>query len=405
VCVIGSEQDDGEKKKKKIHGKKKIKHTAVPTSSSLQLAYLCVSLCALGALQTVVMINYLGMFNEVFATDKARAAAVGGKQLFSILGMLVGMSVPPVVSADWAHPRLVGWTLAPAALAVMGIVLMVVRPAAASSPRAAAGRADKTQVSFAASVRHVVRSAPFRIVLAATAITQLGNGLLAASFQAFTKQVTRVEEPYELAVGPVQHTLPVGTQIALILTSFYVVGIAASPVWGSLSRTLGPRRAWGAECIVYAALLSYFLIDGRGFAFSLGGASLLGFAMGGFMSLPDVVLSSIAAAEGRGGEGMFLGVRAVVVKGASAAQGLITGAVLAAAGPRGGPGETAALTTLTVIAPMALFALGGVVILAMDLTHAEVASSAATRDTGGDPDEDRPNMPRVTTRAAARRRK
>lgn len=55
-------------------------------------------------LWTLVVLNWTALFPEMITDEKERASVSGWRQFFSLLGVLVGVALPPVlVGADWSR--------------------------------------------------------------------------------------------------------------------------------------------------------------------------------------------------------------------------------------------------------------------------------------------------------------
>jgi GPH family glycoside/pentoside/hexuronide:cation symporter len=271
-------------------------------------------------LWTLVVMNWTALFPEMIPEPRERAAVSGWRQLFSVLGLLVGVALPPVlVGADWSGRGGMALLLAAVTTAAFGLALLGIRerPEAAAEP----------PLAFAPALVASWRSRPFRWFLVANLHKEFIYSLLTATVPFWAKYVLGIRAPVR-AFGLV---LDSGVQNSLLLGSAFVMALPALPVWTAVARRLGARRAWQIAQVAFAlSMLSVY--SSRDFRAGMAAMSLAGLCLSGLLVMPDLVISDVIDEDetvtGRRREGVYFGLNGFVIRFAFTMQGLSTGAIL-----------------------------------------------------------------------------
>jgi GPH family glycoside/pentoside/hexuronide:cation symporter len=275
-------------------------------------------------LWTVVVMNWSALFPEMIPEPRDRMGVSAWRQLFSVVGLLAGVALPPLlVGADWSGRGTMALAFAIGTSLAFGLALIGIRepPAARASPPFALGPA------LLASWR----SLPFRWFLVANLHKELIYSLLTASVPFWAKYVLRIEAPV-VALGV---SLTPAAQNALLLGSAFVMALPALPFWTRVARRIGARRAWQiAQSAFGAAMVGVFFAGD--FFQGLAAMSVAGLALSGLLVFPDLLISEVvdqdANVTGRRREGIYFGLNGFVIRFAFTMQGLATGLVLHATG-------------------------------------------------------------------------
>lgn len=166
--------------------------------------------------------------------------------------------------------------------------------AAEAVARHAAGTAT-IRDHFAAGIRALRRSAPFRALLGTFVIQALGTALMLADAQYVAKWVLDSEAAVELLF------------VALIAPAIF-----AAPAWGAAARRIGKERAFAIASVVFLvaalSILGVLWAPGDWIYLSVG---LAGIAYAGMQSLPMAMLPDVIShdeqANGPGRAGSFSG--------------------------------------------------------------------------------------------------
>jgi GPH family glycoside/pentoside/hexuronide:cation symporter len=275
-------------------------------------------------LWTIVVMNWTALFPELVPEPRERAGVSGWRQFFSVLGLVVGVALPPVlVGADWSGRGAMALLLATVTTISFGLALLGIR----ERPPADSLEPLRIGPALAASWRSV----PFRWFLLANLHKELIYSLLTASVPFWAKYVLLIRSPTVLAGVP----LDPGLQTSLLLGSAFLMTLPALPVWTAAARRFGARRAWQAAQVVFAlAMLAVYLA--RDFPRGLAAMSFAGLGLAGLLVCPDLLVSDVIDEDevvtGRRREGMYFGLNGFVIRFAFTLQGLSTGAVLHATG-------------------------------------------------------------------------
>ena len=283
-------------------------------------AYFMGALLIFDLLWTIVVMNWTAVFPEMIAEPRDRAGVSGWRQVFSVVGLLIGVALPPIlVGADWSGRGSMALLLAVITTGSFGLALLGIRerPVERLGPSLAFGRA------LAASVRNRA----FRWFLLANLHKELIYSLLSASVPFWAKYVLRIQAP-ETVWGV---TLDAGTQNSLLLGAAFVMALPAMPLWVSLARRLDGRRAWQIAQATFAlSMIAVYLA--RDFGEGVAAMSLTGMSLAGMMVAPDLLIADVVDEDetvtGTRREGLYFGMSGFVIRFAFTLQGLATGTIL-----------------------------------------------------------------------------
>jgi GPH family glycoside/pentoside/hexuronide:cation symporter len=271
-------------------------------------------------LWTIVVMNWSALFPEMIPEPRERAGVSGWRQLFSVVGLLVGVALPPVlVGADWSGRGGMALGFAVVTTLSFGLALLGIRERPGAAPA--------EPLALGASLAATWRSRPFRWFLVANLHKEFIYSLLTASVPFWAKYVLEIRAPAVVAGV----TLDPGLQNSLLLGSAFVMALPALPAWTAVARRFGARRAWQAAQAGFAlAMLGVFLA--RDFDAGLMAMSLAGLCLSGLLVTPDLLISDVVDEDetltGQRREGMYFGLNGFVIRFAFTMQGLSTGAIL-----------------------------------------------------------------------------
>lgn len=360
---------------------------ALFTPSSPDPWRLLAVLLPFGWMQATMLMLTTTLFQSSFPAGVARQAASTPRQLLAIIGLLVGMVSPPLLSSDWTTTHAMARTLAVGAGSGLMLGALLLRSLQSTldalEPEAAPAAQRKPQgpAAVAPKVGHVQRlleivgvfSHPtFRYMLLMSAISQHGNALFSTSLQAFLHNVAKVRSPTPPflcsggAIAGFLKSIPhfqgwdmthqgclvspisVKWQKGLVPISFYLANLAMAPLVSRLSKQWGAQRTLATEyrvyaCILFLSPLMVMLVEGSSYSTEITSllvmiatAILLGCAAAGLSLLPDVVISKYvdedAIEKKRSRAGAFFGARQVANRAGSALASGVSGLVLSGVG-------------------------------------------------------------------------
>jgi glycoside/pentoside/hexuronide:cation symporter, GPH family len=288
------------------------------------LAYFLVIVLTFDLLWTIVVMNWTALFPEMIPDERQRATVSAWRQIFSVIGLMVGVALPPVLAgADWSGRG-------PMALLLAGITALFFALSLFGS-RERPRPAGEMTLPLRAALTTALRHRDFRAFLAANLAIQFILLMLAATVPFYTKYALQLQTPLSLA----GMTVDVELQTSLFLGITFLITLPALPVWAALARRWGAWLALRRACLLAAASLALFFLP-RGFYDGLLVASLFGTILAGLLMLPDLLIAALVDADelasGTRREGVYFGLNGLVIRFAFTFQGLLVGLVLNATG-------------------------------------------------------------------------
>ncbi|GAA1725983.1 MFS transporter [Isoptericola hypogeus] len=261
-----------------------------------------------------VVLNVSALFPEIFRTTAERARGNSPRQLFALVGMILGTAGAPLLydSVGWAA---MGLVLAAVSLGFLcwSLAGMVERDAddAVRAREAAVGLRDQLRYTFAnrAFVTYVLGSL----------LLQSTTAVLLAGVPFYVDYTLGGDE----------------ADATLLLAPIFVAAIPSILGWSWVVRRVGPRSAMLAVVAVYGLATCLYLIPT-----TVLGAAAAGLAVGvgvaGLMQVLEVTLGQVIDDDerrtGLRREGMYFGANGFVVRGSVVVQAVVLAGVLAASG-------------------------------------------------------------------------
>lgn len=268
---------------------------------------------------TIVVMNWSAVFPEMIPDPHERAGVSGWRQFFSVLGLLVGVALPPVlVGADWSGRGSMAILLAVVTSLSFGLALVAIR----ERP----GGARQT-LGFGRAMLASWRSRAFRWFLVANVHKELIYSLLTATVPFWAKYVLRIQGPVTVR----GFSLAPELQNSLLLGTAFIMTLPALPLWTAVARRLGARRGWQLAQAAFAlAMIAVFL--SRDFFQGVASMALAGLGLAGLLVSPDLLISDVIDEDetvtGHRREGMYFGLNGLIIRFAFTLQGLATGLIL-----------------------------------------------------------------------------
>ncbi|MEV7169728.1 MFS transporter [Streptomyces sp. NPDC093224] len=331
--------------------------------------YFLITVLVYDVLFVCVVLNHVSLFPEMFRTTRQRAAAAPARQMFGIIGMVLGVAGAPVVHQYLGWPG-TGLCFSLIALAALAVSLTGSTEEAAPDPGERAGLGQ--------ALRHTLAHRAFLTYVTGSFLLQLVVALMQGAVPFFSKYVLHRDD--------VANSHILGT---VLLTA-----VPAVFLWGRVLARWGGRTSILATTLVLAGALAPFL-----FVSSLAGAliasALTGVAVAGMMVLLEVLLAEVidddAARHGGRREGLYVGMNGFVVRWSVSVQAAITSVVLTATGYRAGAASQSeeAVRGLRLMLggiPLVLLALAFVAFLLHPLRRRPAVRGARTAGEWGDGD-------------------
>ncbi|WP_028612112.1 MFS transporter [Paenibacillus harenae] len=257
----------------------------------------------------MVVLNYSALFPEMFTTIQERASVSSWRQMFGIVGMIIGVALPPLVYGN------LGWGPMGAifaGIALLFFILMVM----SSKEKIVVQRED---ISFLQSLKFTFSNKAFVLFVLGSFFVQFTFAVLPAAIPFFTKYVLRAPEDSN----------------SILLGAIFIAAIPCVYVWGRLVQKWGPRHTVMVAVSLYALAMLPFLAVTKVAIAALAAAGI-GIGLAGLLVLLDVLLSEIIDEdERRTGvrrEGMYFGMNGFIVRWGVSLQAVVLGVILEASG-------------------------------------------------------------------------
>ena len=273
---------------------------------------------------TVFVMNWTSLFPEMVSSEDDRTSLSALRESFSILGLLVGVALPPLIAgADWSNREQMAYLLT--GVTLVSLLLTLVgskeRPEFAAEP----------SPPFRESLRLTLRNRDFVFFLAANLMIQYVFLGLSAAIPFYAKYVLKIQGPTTL--GGV--TLDAEMQNSLLLAAAFLAALPAMVLWLKLSQRFGAWRTLRAASLLGAAIALYFFFPTT-FAGGLLGTIAFGIVLAALLALTNPLIADITDADevshGARREGMFFGLNGLVIRFAFVIQGILTAIVFTLTG-------------------------------------------------------------------------
>ncbi|WP_337001835.1 MULTISPECIES: MFS transporter [unclassified Microbacterium] len=263
----------------------------------------------------VVVLNISALFPEIFRTTEERARGNVPRQIFAILGMVLGTAGAPALYGA------LGWPGMAIVLAVVCFVLlvwsffggMIERRAPEVSSEAA------ESMSWGDQLTYTFRNRAFVPYVLGSLFVQTSIAVILAAIPFYVRYSLHAPEG----------------EGSLLLGAIFVTAIPSIVLWSAVVRRTSPRTALLWSVAVFGVAVLGYLVPS-----SVLGAALVGVAVGvgvgGLLQLLEVMLSQIidddAVRTGHRREGAYFGVNGFVVRGSVVLQAIVAAVVLTASG-------------------------------------------------------------------------
>lgn len=296
----------------------------IETNGRSLLLYFLVFVLLFDFFWTVAVLNWTALFPEMFPTEKERAVVSGWRQIFSLIGLLLGVALPPlIVGADWSgRGTMALWFSLVTALFFVFSLL---------GSRERQEFLQDTPLSFRQALRATFTNRDFLVFLAANLFIQFVFQALVSTVPFYTKYVLKLQSDVTV-VGAV---LSVELQNSIFLGVAFIMALPAMPFWTWLAKWWGAWKATRLACGITAVLLLYFFWA-YDFYTGVFGTVVFGLSMAGLLMLPDLLIADIVDADelktGSRREGLYFGMNGLIIRFAFTIQGIITAVVLQTSG-------------------------------------------------------------------------
>ncbi|WP_138752698.1 MFS transporter [Paenibacillus sinopodophylli] len=257
----------------------------------------------------MVVLNYSSLFPEMFTTMKERASVSSWRQMFGIVGMIIGVALPPLVYGN------LGWGPMGAIFAGIALIFFIIMVLASKEKLVV----KREEIRFLQSLKLTFSNKAFVLFVIGSFFVQFTFAMLPAAIPFFTKYVLGAQDESN----------------TILLGAIFIAAIPCVYLWGRLVQKWGARQTVITAVSVYALAMIPFLFV-QSVAAAAAAAAAIGIGLAGLLVLLDVLLSEIIDEdERRTGvrrEGMYFGMNGFIVKWGVSLQAVVLGVILESTG-------------------------------------------------------------------------
>ncbi|KKC29184.1 MFS transporter [Caldanaerobacter subterraneus] len=272
-------------------------------------AYFLTVIILFDFLYVLVGLNLAALFPEMFPSLEERAQVSAYRQMFGILGSIIGVVLPPIIYSRY------GWN-------VLGIIFGTL--IAIGFFIAFYGCEEKKNIKIPSipvltAFKYVFLNKAFLPFVVGGFFAKFLLTSVPAAIPFFTKYVLRIPEK----------------EVSLLLGSIFVTAIPMMLVWSKITKKFGSRKAMflsiGFLILVFPA---YFFVNT--FVETLIVSVIFGALLAGVVMLLDVMLAEVIDEDtkntGMKREGMYTGVFGFIIRFGYSLQGIVIGGILKLSG-------------------------------------------------------------------------
>jgi len=272
--------------------------------------YFLVVICLFDGLWTFVVLNWTALFPEMFPEHRDRSEVSGWRQVFSIIGLIVGVALPFVVARQFGYAAM-GISFAVITAATLLISLLGSKENLQFSQEEALSLVDALKATF--------RNRSFLLFLVLNLFINFVFEMLTGGLPFYAKYVLHVGE----------------TETSILLGLALIAALPMLALWTWVSIRKGARTALlyaqGAFAVGLVPLL--FI---RGFMAAVLVMVLMGVGFAGLLMLTDIMIADVVDEDelhtGVRREGMFFGMNGFVVRFAIAMQAIAISTIFSMTG-------------------------------------------------------------------------
>ena len=275
-------------------------------------------------LWTFVVMNWTSLFPEMIRDEKERATVSGMRQTFTVVGLLVGVALPPIlVGQNWNGRGTMAIAFGAITSLTMGLSLLGSRENLEAQ--------HEKQPPLLPALLATFRNTSFRWFVLANLHKEFIVILLQATTPFWAKYVLNIQQPILLFGQQISAEL----QNSLLLGSIFIMTLPGIPFWTWVAKRFGSRRGWQISQATFAlSMLSIYLANN--FNQAVSGTSVIGLSLAGLLVFPDLLISDIIDEDetviGARREGVYFGINGFLIRFAFTMQGITTALVLSLSG-------------------------------------------------------------------------
>lgn len=260
----------------------------------------------------VVVLNISALFPEIFRTTDERARGNVPRQIFAILGIVLGTAGAPALYGR------IGWPGMAIVLSAVCLVLLVWSFLGGMIERRVPEAASEA-MRWRDQLTYTFANRAFVPYVLGSLFIQTSIAVVLAAIPFYVR--------YSLGAAEGEGSI--------LLGAIFVTAIPSIVLWSAVVRRTSPRTALLWSVAVFGIAMLGYLLPTSVMAAALVGVAV-GVGVGGLLQLLEVVLAQIidedATRTGHRREGAYFGVNGFVVRGSVVLQAVVAAAVLTSSG-------------------------------------------------------------------------
>ncbi|KJL48810.1 Glucuronide carrier protein [Microbacterium hydrocarbonoxydans] len=260
----------------------------------------------------VVVLNISALFPEIFRTTAERARGNVPRQIFAILGMVLGTAGAPALYGS------IGWPGMALVLSAVCLVLLVWSFVGGMIERTVPEAASEA-MTWVGQMRFTFANRAFVPYVLGSLFVQTSVAVILAAIPFYVRYSLHGAEG----------------EGSVLLGAIFVTAIPSIVLWSAVVRRTSPRTAVLWSVGVFGVAVLGYLLPVSVLAAALVGVAV-GVGVGGLLQLLEVMLGQIidedAVRTGHRREGAYFGVNGFVVRGSVVLQAVVAAVVLTASG-------------------------------------------------------------------------
>jgi GPH family glycoside/pentoside/hexuronide:cation symporter len=254
--------------------------------------YFLIFICLFDALYTVVVINWASLYPEMYPSLAERAQVNSYRQIFGMIGLVVGIALPPLIYIT------IGWAKMGA---IFGAIIAIACLVSLLGSRENMEYSSEKPLPLKAAISATFRNFPFITFVASNLLIQYAFTMVLAIIPFYAK--------YVLSAGALE--------TSTILFSAFVIAIPMMFVWRAASVKYGAKASYLSAIMIFLISLVPFLFI-SGIRAAVVSSGFLGIGLAGIILLSDILISDVidydATKTSARREGMYFGVNAFICR-------------------------------------------------------------------------------------------
>lgn len=284
------------------------------------LVYFLILVLAFDLLWSLVVMNWTALFPEMVPDEKMRAEVSAYREVFSLVGVMIGVALPPVIAGeDWGNVSSVALMIAVVTALFFGISLL--------GSREQREFAQDEPLSFMESIRFTMTNRDFLTFLGANLAIQFVLLALTSTIPFYAKYALRIQS--DTVVAGI--TLDPGLQNSLLLAGAFLMALPGMLLWTVVAKRIGVWRSLRICMLTSAASLLLFFLP-RDFLSGIAVTTFFGLSLAGLLMLTNPLIADMVDEDelktGARREGLYFGMNGFIIRFAFTIQGLIAAAIL-----------------------------------------------------------------------------